>query len=222
METPKLDGLVLNIEFTLISIIQGVALYFLVDNARASLVSPQFSRWPYIATGLLIILIFWSRSILHTLTVIRWPLEFGHNFIYILLALLESVAFTQINDTPRWFATLAVYAAVVWILFVFDLRIIKLRIRESGGKGGEQLFRILEEDQFRNIRLLVPSNVLFNAAAWAAVTRWPDLFFAQGWHLALAAFQLAASLFYLVYSLRFYRRISPLITATREEWERSV
>ena len=42
----QLDGLVVNIELTLISIIQGVALSFLADHAREVLVGFQLSFWP--------------------------------------------------------------------------------------------------------------------------------------------------------------------------------
>ena len=79
----ELDALVINIELTLASIIQGVALYFLTDNARSIFSTHDLARWLYVFAGLIIILIFWSRSLTHTLTLIRWPLEFGHNFLYI-------------------------------------------------------------------------------------------------------------------------------------------
>ncbi len=99
--------MVVEIELTLCSIIQGVALYFLVDNARLVLSGGQSVAWPYVATGLLIILLFWSRSLIHTLTLIRWPLEFVHNFFYIACALLESLAFTRLADPFMWFAMTA-------------------------------------------------------------------------------------------------------------------
>ncbi|PYK87767.1 MAG: hypothetical protein DMF47_02090, partial [Verrucomicrobia bacterium] len=83
----ELDAMVVEIELTLTSIVQGVALYFLIDNARTVLSIQQSVFWLYIVAGLLIILIFWSRSVVHTLTLIRWPLEFGHNFFYIACAL---------------------------------------------------------------------------------------------------------------------------------------
>src|SRR5438046_2137975 len=82
----ELDSTVVNIELTLVSIIQGVALYFLTENARTAL---SLNNWPallYISAGLCVIFIFWSRSIIHTLTFIKWPLEFGHNFFYIACA----------------------------------------------------------------------------------------------------------------------------------------
>ena len=75
----ELDAMVVNVELTLSSIVQGVALSFLADSARTVLTAGMASAWPYVITGLLIILLFWSRSLIHTLTLIRWPLEFGHN-----------------------------------------------------------------------------------------------------------------------------------------------
>lgn len=215
MRHPELNGMVLNVEFTLISIIQGVALFFLVDNARVPLLSLQWAAWPYVATGLLAILIFWSRSVLHTLTVIRWPLEFGHTFIYIACALIEALAFTQLANPARWYAVLTIYAGLVWFLFVFDLRIIRSGRSERNERRDAELFRVLEKDQFSNIRFLIPSNLLFNAAAWAAVTYWPEPLLDRGGHAVLGVLQLAASVFYMGYSLKFYRRILPLITQMR-------
>ena len=108
--------MVVEIELTLCSIIQGVALYFLVENARAVLSTGQASAWPYVATGLVIILLFWSRSLIHTLTLIRWPLEFVHNFFYIACALVEALVFTKLGDPFTWFVLTAFYAVVVWIV----------------------------------------------------------------------------------------------------------
>src|SRR5438477_10448704 len=96
--------MVVEIELTLCSIIQGVALYFLVDNARLVLSSGQSGAWPYVVTGLLIIRLFWSRSLIHTLTLIRWPIVFAHIFFYIACALVEALAFTWVGDSLFRFA----------------------------------------------------------------------------------------------------------------------
>jgi hypothetical protein len=74
----ELDSLIINIELTLASIVQGVALTFLIENTRTVLSIRDAATWLYVLTGLCIIFIFWSRSILHTLTLIRWPLELGY------------------------------------------------------------------------------------------------------------------------------------------------
>ena len=44
-----LDSVVVNIELTLVSIIQGVALFFLTDNARAILPKEHISAFLYLA-----------------------------------------------------------------------------------------------------------------------------------------------------------------------------
>src|ERR1700756_3401033 len=118
----KLDALVVNIELTLVSIIQGVALSFLAENARAPLGDFRFDQWPYVANALLVILLFWSRSMTHTLTLIRWPLEFRHNFLYIACTLIEAITFTNLTDPLRWYAFTGVFAAAAWLLFLADLR----------------------------------------------------------------------------------------------------
>jgi hypothetical protein len=127
----ELDALVVGIELTLTSIIQGVALYFLSDNARAVLSLRQIGNWPYVLAGLLIILIFWSRSVLHTLTLIRWPLEFPHNFFYIGCALGEALLFTRIGSPHAWFALSTAYAAIVWPLFAYDLRMVRAPAKKT-------------------------------------------------------------------------------------------
>jgi len=138
--------MVVEIELTLCSIIQGVALYFLVDNARLVLSSGQSGAWPYVGTGLLIILLFWSRSLIHTLTLIRWPIEFVHNFFYIACALVEALAFTRLGDPFMWFVLTALYAVIVWALFFYDLRIIELRMKDSAGPAGNRLYAMVGRD----------------------------------------------------------------------------
>lgn len=214
----ELDGLVLNIELTLISITQGVALFFLIDNARGLLTSRQYLAWPYVLMGLLIILIFWSRSIMHTLTLIRWPLQFGHNFLYVTSTLIEAITFTQLAEPSRWFALNALYAFVVWVLFLFDLRLIR-RLREDGeGPAEEALCRAVERDQWINIRILVPATILYNAGVAAAATIRPELLESRG-HLPFIVFQLVSAAGYLFYSLRFFKQVAPLTERTRQEWE---
>src|SRR4029077_19680613 len=172
----ELDSMVVEIELTLVSIIQGVALYFLIENARAVFSLQQIASWPYIAVGLLIILIFWSRAILHTLTLIRWPLEFGHNFVYIACALGESLLFARLNIPGAWFALGALYAAMVWFLFIYDLRLIHARERDSAGDESDRLYRIVTRDQWLNITALVPALFFLNLLGAICIRAWPEIF----------------------------------------------
>lgn len=223
MNTPpddrsELDSIVVGIELTLCSIIQGVALYFLADNARLVLSRGQIAAWPYIAVGLLIILLFWSRSLMHTLTLIRWPLEFVHNFFYIACALMEALAFTRLADPFMWFVLTALYALLVWTLFVYDLRIVRLRNADSAGEAGCRLYAMVERDQRLNITAVIPLLFAFNALCASAIYLRPDLFLHRSGHVILIALQGIALVIYLGYVIRAFARLAPLISATRAEW----
>jgi hypothetical protein len=213
--------MVVEIELTLCSIIQGVALYFLVDNARQVLSAGQAEAWPYVATGLLIILLFWSRSLIHTLTLIRWPLEFVHNFFYIACALVEALAFTRLNDPFMWFALTALYAVVVWSLFVYDMRIVELRGQDSAGPVGSRLYGMVGADQKLNIKLVIPIIFFSNVVSAVVIRVWPEFFLAHRGHYILIAVQGIGLLIYLAYVIRAFIQFAPLIEATREEWRRA-
>ena len=210
--------MVVEIELTLCSIIQGVALYFLVDNTRLVLSGGQSAAWPYAATGLLIILLFWSRSLIHTLTLIRWPLEFVHNFFYIACALVESLAFTRLADPSMWFVMTALFALLVWGLFVYDLRIVKLRGQDSAGPIGSQLYAMVARDQRLNITIVLPAIFLFNAGCAIAIHARPEFFLRHNGHLILIALQAIGLLLYLALVIRAFIQFVPFISATRGEW----
>jgi hypothetical protein len=211
-----LDANIVNIELTLASIIQGVALYFLTENARTAL---SLNNWPsllYLSAGLCIICIFWSRSIIHTLTLIKWPLEFGHNFLYIACALGEAILFTRLERPLAWFRLSTAYAAFVWLLFVYDLRLIRARSRETTSDGARALYQRTWEDQLLNIRFLVPGLFVFNLGCALAIGHWSDYFLDRSGNVWLIAAQFLVFLIYLVYVTRFYHQIAPLISHSHE------
>ena len=215
---PHLDSVVVTIELTLISIVQGVALHFLAIHSSDVLVGLQFTLWPYVVTGLVIIFLFWSRSVLHTLTVIRWPLDFGHNFMYIACALVETITFTQLTHPLHWYALNALFGLMTWLLFILDLRMVRRRINERAGPPAGRLYEIVEREQLLNIKFLMPSTVVFNLLAMIAVIVWPAPLIRDGGHVIIALVQLAAASGYLLYVMRFFARIVPLIEKTRQEW----
>ena len=212
-----MDGLVVNIELTLVSIIQGVALSVLTESARAPIGDLRFDQWPYAVNGLLVILLFWSRSTTHTLTLIRWPLEFRHNFMYIACTLVEGITFTDLTDPIRWYALISAFAGMVWLLFLSDLRLIGQRQAEAVGPAEEELYDIVLRDQKLNIFLLVPGLALFNLSAVICINIWPDTMIRGGAHLVFALTQTVVLLGYLVYVVRFFRRIAPIVLRANQE-----
>jgi hypothetical protein len=214
----ELDGMVVEIELTLISIIQGVALTFLIERAREVASLHQAVFWPYVVAGLLVIFVFWSRSVLHIITVIRWPLEFGHNFLYITCALIEAVMFTNLTNPAVWFGLGALFGAIGWILFTYDLKLIRAREIDSAGPASDQLIRIVKRDQLMNITVLVPGILVCNALCFFFIRQWPGLFLTRHFHALLAAAQVVGFFGYLWYVIQHFRAVAPLVARARAEW----
>jgi hypothetical protein len=213
----QLDALVVNVELTLVSIIQGVALYFLVENTRLVLGNFQFDQWFYVANGLLLIYLFWSRSVSHTLTLIRWPLEFVHNFLYIACTLIEAITFTNLSEPIRWFAFNAFFGLSAWLLFIVDLRLIRQREEDAEGTVAEELYRLILRDQYMNIFFLAPAIISFNLVAVGCIHLWPAQFLGGHLHILFAATQFLTLAGYLIYVLRFFARLAPLILQAESE-----
>src|ERR1700730_7176937 len=210
--------MIVEIELTLVSIIQGVALTVLIESARDVVSKRDIIFWPYIVAGLLILLIFWSRAVLHIITVIRWPLEFGHNFLYIACALVEALLFAQLAKPMSWFTFGAAFIAIGWVLFLYDVRLIRARMHDSAGEASNRLFAMVMRDQWRNIALLLPGVFLLNAACAMSIKTHPEFFLVQRGHIWLVAAQLGGFTGYLIYVVRFFTKLAPLIVRARQEW----
>jgi hypothetical protein len=217
----ELDTMIVEIELTLVSIIQGVALTVLIENAHSVLSESRFFLWPYVVAGLLVIFVFWSRAVLHIITVIRWPLEFGHNFLYIACALVEAILFAQVGKPAAWFAFATGFSAIGWLLFFYDLRLIHARMRDSAGPISNQLSARVLRDQWLNINVLLPALFLLNLACTLVVRSWPDKFITRNAHIWLIALQIVCFAAYLIYVVRFYIDLAPLIAEARQEWRGS-
>jgi hypothetical protein len=202
----QLDATVVGIELTLISIIQGLALGILVAASVQPLLQLQWETWPYVLTGLLVILIFWSRSLIHTLSFIGWPLEFGHTFGYFGATLLEAAALSQVGDPQAWFALNALYAAAVWGLYAWDLRVVRRQAQDFTTPGERALLADIVRDQRLNIVALMPAAVAFQGLSWWLVRAYPQAMLQGHWHLLLIGLSLLFSVNYLHGGVSLLRR----------------
>lgn len=216
----ELDGMVVNIELTVISIVQGMALSFLVEGARALFVEGRPSSLPYLLSGLLVAFSLWARAVVHAFTVVRWPLELGHNFAYFLAALCEAALFTQAGNPQRWYAICVVMVLLFWAMFVYERRMYRLRRGDGGGPQALALIDTLEAEHEHNIRVFMPALLVTWGGFAALAYGRPDVFFEGGWHVALGALQTLGLLGYLAHVIRFYLRVTGPIVAARAEWER--
>jgi hypothetical protein len=202
----QLDNTVVGIELTLISIIQGLALAVLAASATAPILQLQWQVWPYILAGLLVILIFWSRALVHTLSFIGWPLEFGHTFLYFAATLIEAVALTQVAEPMHWFALNAAYAFAVWGLYLWDMRVIRRHADDFATADERALYDDIVRDQRINIVWMMPSAVMFQTLSWWLVYRYPTTMIDGGWHIVPIGFTVLFSLHYLYGGVRLLRR----------------
>jgi hypothetical protein len=202
----SLDATVINIELTLISIIQGLALGVLAAASVEPLVNLQWQAWPYIATGLLVVLIFWSRALVHTVSFIGWPLEFGHTFVYFGATLIEAVALSQVAHPERWYALNTAYALAVWGLYAYDLRVVRRHAGDFSTPDERALLEDIVRDQRINISFMMPAAVAFQGLAWWLVHAYPAVFLDGGWHLLLAGMTLLFSINYLLGGVRLLQR----------------
>ncbi|PYK67568.1 MAG: hypothetical protein DME50_02175 [Verrucomicrobia bacterium] len=164
-----------------------------------------------------VIFIFWSRSVIHTLTLIKWPLEFGHNFFYIGCALGEAILFSRLDRPLAWFKVSATYAVVVWLLFIYDMRLIRAGVSESTNDAERNLYARARGDQLLNIWLLVPLLFVFNLGCAVVIWRWPDLFLTRGGHVWLISAQLISFIVYLVYIASYFKTIASLVLRSHEQ-----
>lgn len=210
--------MVVNVELTLSSIIQGVALSFLADNAKQVLSAGRAEAWPYVAAGLLIILLFWVRSLVHTLTLMRWPLELGHNCLYIGAALVEVLGFTCLTNPYLWFALGALFAFCVWVIFLYDMKMIRERLADSSTPTSRRLYQEVLRDQLLNIRFIIPAIFIFELAAALSIHARPHFFLERNGHLIFIGAAVVGLLVYLGLIMRSFIKMTPLIAATRADW----
>src|SRR5438034_10168184 len=97
------------------------------------------------------------------------PLEFGHNFFYIACALGEAILFSRLDRPLAWFQLSAGYAAVAWLLCVYDMRLIRARMAESRTDADRALYERTKADELLNIGALVPLLFLLNLGCAFAV-----------------------------------------------------
>jgi len=170
-----LDQIALSIELVLISVVEAVALTFLAENAAPLLRDgAQLIYVPYAIAGLLFILFFWSQSILHAVSFIRWPLSLHRMFLYFVLAFIQAVAYSNLANPTMWFFWFSLFGLLGLGLYLLDLRIIRQSRRFFAHlPGGGEFMDEVERRHHYELRVLVPAALLFNFAAFGLLVAFP-------------------------------------------------
>lgn len=209
----RLDQTALDIEFLLISVVQGVALAALAQSAGSSIGNLHFATLPYVLSAFLFILIFWSGAIIHAISFVDWPLDLWHNFFYFLASFVEVVAFMHLEDPVQWFGFVVGFMVVAQIVFVIDYVLIK-RHKDVFGKSAalRLLYRhILNRHRFEML-VMAPSGIVLNIISFLLLFYFPDIFIRQGYHFVLILLQIGFGILVLVNSLRNFSQRSFLIS----------
>lgn len=128
----------------------------------------------------------------------------------------RGVLFSKLDNPLAWFQLSAAYAGIVWLLFIYDMRLISARISESNNDADRALYDRARADQLLNIWVLVPLLFLLNIGCAFAIWRWPDVFITRAGHVWLIGIQLVSFVIYLVYIARYFNAIAPLLQRSRE------
>lgn len=212
MERSRLDQFVVDIEFLLISVIQGVALGALAANAASPVGNLDWQHLGYVVGSFILILNFWSQAIIHTVSFIDWPIDLTHNFLYILVSFIEVMAFSHMTDPMRWFAFLAVFFLVAAILYLWDLQLIGARKKKFEKNPQLTLLhkQIIQREKLE-LFLFLPLAILFCVFSAFVIYRFPEVFIAKGYHIVLIIIQCLFAGGFLLASLRHFKERMMLI-----------
>lgn len=214
--TRNLSALVITVEFILISVMIGVVLFPLMDNAKNLLRDLRVEYWLYIVSGLLFILYIWTEVVTHTLSFIGWPIEFGHNLLYIVFALFLAVQMNFLADPRGWFALTLANTLIAIVLVLYDRRVI---LRRGAGAQGSELavFQLALERQNGLVRM-VPLTLLSSVATLALIILFPGFFLEQAGHLILVVVQIFSIVFLLTRTIRTFNSwAEPILQKAMDE-----
>lgn len=212
----NLGALVIAIEFTLISVMVGVILFPLMDYAMTLLRDLRYEYWLYILSGLLLILYLWTEVISHSLSFVGWPINIGHNLLYIVFAMLLAIQMHFLSDPRGWFAMSLVNAAVASGVFYYDMRVIRERMAGATGSAAA-LFKAALSRQEGLVRL-APLNIGNSMVQVALVVLLPGIFIERPGHVILVAIQIVALAFFTNRTIRSFKGWSePIVRKTIDE-----
>jgi hypothetical protein len=213
----RLDGRVVDIEFVLIAVIQGLALTTLAVESEAVIGETQWVYWPYVFAGFILIANFWTLAVTHTLSFISWPFDAVHTVLYLLASFIEVTAFAQITHPAGWFIFMFVFFLVSAVLYVWDLRMIRERLPDfEDTPARRELYAHIHDHQALELRLL-PLALFVQGLVVAVIWLWPPLILEDNRHLYIVGLQIVGGLGFLVYVIRSFRVRAQLMTKCIEE-----
>ncbi len=214
-EKERLDGFVVDVEFLLISVIQGGALVTLGAAAAVPLSDFNVSYFPYVASALVFILIFWAQAIVHTISFIKWPMDIVHNLLYFLVGLVEIMAFTQLTNPLRWFGFIFLFFIITGILYIYDLNLIKKQKEDfNENEERKKLYKDIISRQNLELKVFVPLALIYNGLCFWLIYKYPDIFITHNYHVALGLIQLGFGVIFMGQALLGFKKRIKIVSGT--------
>lgn len=211
-----LDGLVETIEFTLISVIQGVALYFFINDAKDIILRLEYEYWVYVAVSFVLLNLFWSQALVHVMSFISWPFEFIHTFLYFLIVSMEVLLFENMADPAGWFFWNMFFFIAAGLLYYADLVLLQSKKpRFETSESGRAFYGSLLRQQRIGLYGLVPAGILISYLAWRALSSDRAIIIGAHGHLVLGILQLIVTVGVLGWVLRSFRQHFAYIEAMK-------
>ncbi|MBI4130539.1 hypothetical protein HY468_04435 [Candidatus Roizmanbacteria bacterium] len=207
-----LQNYAVEIEFLVISVIQGMALQMLAVAASTPLSMLQVEYWFAIVSAFILILIFWSQAVLHALSFINWPIDIVHTCIYFLASFVEVMAFNHVTNPLKWFVFGFVFLIISGLLYLYDLLMIRRRRKDFIANAARRaLFQHMYTQQVKEMKLFLPGALLFSGiSAWLIYT-YPVLFIDHHFHAVLSGIQMLLSIGLLAVTIQTFKRRSQLL-----------
>ncbi len=201
-----LKTMALDIEFLIISVIQGMALQMLAGAAAPVIGDFKLEYWPYIISGFILILVFWSQSVLHAWSFIDWPIDLIHSFLYFLACFVEVIAFYYITNPQKWYLFCLIFLLVMIVLYLYDLSIIKRKKDKlSNNTVQKKIYEHTYRSQLKEIKLVLPAAVLFQAYALWEVNTQINFYINRHYHLIFGILQACSSIILLIFSTKTFK-----------------
>lgn len=211
----KLNGLSLDVEFLLISVVQAVALGALATAAVDPIGNLRFEYFPYIIASFVLILSFWSQAIIHAISFIDWPLNLTHSFLYFLASFIEVMAFSRVTVPLAWFGFVDLFFIIAVCLYFVDLKMIRARKSKFKNIQKVKLYKHMVSRQLFEMKILLPAAVIFCSISFIAILIDPNMFIAKHWHLLLIGLQTAFGIFVLWESTNSFKVRAKLVTQSK-------
>ncbi len=214
----RLDGTVVEIEFLLIAVIQGLAITTLAVESESVIGELEWEYIPYVAAGFVLILNFWSLAIIHSVSFISWPFDIVHTLLYLLAAFVEVAAFAQITHPAKWFVFMLVFFLISFVLYLWDAKMVRDHREDfQDTPARAALYAHIDGRQRIELRLLLPAALVFHGLIVLSLWLWPDLIMGGEHHIIVVLLQLLTGLVFLAGTVRSFRERERLITACVEE-----